>query len=195
MKQYDQAMWEVHTSLSKLGISYAIIGGAAVQYWGEPRLTQDIDLTISAPLEDLAGFVRQILELFSPRFEDALDFALENRVILVETSNGYPLDVSLGLPGYEEKVIERVVQIELEAGKRISICSAEDLIIYKATAGRAQDIRDIEGIVFRQGNRLDIIYIRQWLTEISDITSNPDLSDLFESPWNNYQENNLSDRP
>ncbi len=100
MNSYDQAIWEVHTLFSKAGISYAVIGGIAVQYWGEPRLTQAIDLTVSAPLEDLDGFVSQILEKFSPRFENALDFALENRVILAKTSNGYPLDISLGLPGY-----------------------------------------------------------------------------------------------
>ena len=35
MTEYDQALWEVHTTINKLGISYAIISGAAVQYWGE----------------------------------------------------------------------------------------------------------------------------------------------------------------
>ncbi len=193
MNKYDQAIWEVHRLLSNLGISYAIIGGVAVHYWGEPRLTQDIALTVSAPLEDLDGFVSLILEHFSPRLENALDFALKNRVILVETSNGHPLDIALGLPGYEDKVIERVAQIELEAGKRINICSAEDLIIYKATGGRPQDIRDIESIVYRQGTTLDDVYIRQSLAEISDITSDPDLSELFEGPWKKHQTNKLLD--
>jgi len=122
MKQYDKAMWEGHTLLSMLGIPYAIIGGAAVQYWGEPRLTQDIDLTVPALLDGLGAIVHQILEQFSPRLKDAYEFALDNRVILAETSNGYPLDVYLGLPGYEENVIERAAKMELEAGKRISIC-------------------------------------------------------------------------
>ena len=103
------------------------------------------------------------------------------------------MDISLGLPGYEDEVIKRVAQIELEAGKRINICSAEDLIIYKAAAGRPQDIRDIESIVYRQGTTLDVTYIRQWLAEISDITSKPELIELFEGPWESYQ-NNLSDR-
>jgi hypothetical protein len=183
MNKYDQAIWEVHTVLNNLGISYAVIGGVAVQYWGEPRLTQDIDLTVSAPLEGLDGFVSQILKHFSPRLENALDFALKNRVILVETSNGHPLDIALGLPGYEDKVIERVAQIELEPGKRINICSAEDLIVYKAAAGRPQDIRDIEGIVYRQGVSLDADYIRKWLKEISDVTGDSGLIELFERPW------------
>ncbi len=45
MNSYDQAIWEVHTVFGKMGISYAVIGGVAVQNWGEPRLTQDIFLT------------------------------------------------------------------------------------------------------------------------------------------------------
>jgi len=190
MNSYDQAIWEVHTLFGKMGISYAVIGEVAVQNWGEPQFTLAIDLTVSALLEDLDGFVSQILANFSPRFENALDFALENSVILAETSNGYPLDIELGLPGYEDEVLKRVSQIKLEAGKRINICSAEDLIIYRAAAGRPQDIRDIESIVYRQGAALDAPYICQWLAEISDITSNPDLSKLFEGPWKKYHSNN-----
>jgi hypothetical protein len=183
LNNYDQAIWEVHTLLNNLGISNTVIDGVAVQYWGEPRLTQDIDVTVSAPLEDLAGFVSQILEHFSPRLDDALDFALKNRVILVETSNGYSLDISLGLPGYEDEVVARAVGVELDPGKVIMICSAEDLIIHKAVAGRAQDVRDIEGIIYRQRVSLDADYIRKWLKEFSDVTGDSGLIELLERPW------------
>ena len=193
MNSYDQAIWEVHTLFSKMGISYAVIGGVAVQNWGEPQFTLAIDLTVSALLEDLDGFVSQILANFSPRFENALDFALENSVILAETSNGYPLDIALGLPGYEDEVLKRVSQIELEAGKRINICSPEDLIIHKAIAGRPQDIRDIESIVYRQGTALDATYIRQWLTKFSIAVISQDISEHFEGPWKKVHKNNSLD--
>ena len=183
MNNYDQAIWEAHALLSNLGISYAVVGGDAVQNWGEPRLTQDINLIVQSPLEDLAGFVRRIIQQFTPRLDDALEFALQNRVILVSVSNGCPLDISLGLPGYEDVVVERAVSVELESGKVIKICSAEDLIIHKAVAGRAQDVRDIEGIIYRQGDSLDADTIRKWLKEFSDVTGDSGLIDLFERPW------------
>lgn len=42
----------------------------------------------------------------------------------------------MGLPGYEDEVMRRAVEFELEPGKAIQVRSAEDLIIHKAIAGR-----------------------------------------------------------
>jgi len=41
MNEQAAATWEIHLFLADLGIHYAIIGGMAVQQWGEPRFTQD----------------------------------------------------------------------------------------------------------------------------------------------------------
>ena len=105
MNARSMASWQAHTFFTDQGIPYAVIGGIAVQDWGEPRFTQDIDLTISAPLDDLTSFIGLILDNFSPRMEDALEFGRMNRVVLVKASNGYPLNISLGLPGYEHEVM------------------------------------------------------------------------------------------
>jgi hypothetical protein len=100
MNVRDEAAWELHLFLRSLGISYAIIGGAAVQIWGEPRLTQDVDLTASIPLDEPAGsFIQQVFDRFPARLENALEFARQNRVILIRASNGCPVDISMGLPG------------------------------------------------------------------------------------------------
>ncbi len=183
MNALAAAAWEAHQFLTALGVSYAVIGGMAVQHWGEPRFTQDIDLTVAAPLDDPTSFIQLIIDRFPPRLEDALDFARRNRVILVRASNGYPLDISLGLPGYEDEVMHRAIEYELEPGRQIRLCSAEDLIIHKAVAGRAQDVRDIEGIVYRQREALDIKYVRHWLQEFADLLDKPEIIDLFERPW------------
>lgn len=41
-------------ALEAVGISYMIIGGQAVLFYGEPRLTKDIDITLAANVDDLA---------------------------------------------------------------------------------------------------------------------------------------------
>ena len=56
------AAWEVHEFLTAHQVNYAIIGGLAVQFWGEPRLTVDADLTVATPLEGPECLVRQIVE-------------------------------------------------------------------------------------------------------------------------------------
>jgi hypothetical protein len=179
----EVAAIEIHGFFTGLDVKYAIIGGMAVQYWGESRFTQDIDLTVSAPLDDLEGFIQRVLDHFAPRIDDALDFAKRNRVVLVKAANDYPLDIALGLPGYEDEMLRRAVEYAIAPGKVVSICSAEDLIIHKIVAGRAQDIRDVEGIVYRQLDGLDEDYIRRWLAEFSQLLGKLDLVEHFETPW------------
>jgi hypothetical protein len=41
------AAWELGQFLDRHGVSYAIIGGIAVQRWGEPRFTRDLDLSVA----------------------------------------------------------------------------------------------------------------------------------------------------
>jgi hypothetical protein len=83
--------------------------------------------------------------------------------------------------------MERAVEVELEPGKAVLFCSAEDLIIHKAIAGRPQDVRDVEGIVYRQGASLDAHYIRHWLRAFADLLENPRILTRFERPWRHIE--------
>lgn len=193
MNPREEAAWELHQFFGELGIRYAIIGGVAVQTWGQPRLTRDVDLTAAVPLDQpMHIFIQQVLDRFPARIEDALEFARRSRVILIQTSNGCPADISMGLPGYEDEVMRRAVEVELEPGKAVRVCSAEDLIIHKAIAGRPQDVRDIEGIVYRQRAALDVAIIRRWLQAFADLLDNPEIVERFERPWQRIQP---SERP
>jgi hypothetical protein len=72
------------------------IDGVAVQRWGEPRQTRDVDLTLFTGLGHEERFIDPILAHYAARRPDARQFALERRVLLVETASGIPLDISLG---------------------------------------------------------------------------------------------------
>ncbi len=184
MNEYERAVWELHMCLGELGIPYVIIGGLAVRRWGEPRFTQDVDATIMLPLDDPVPALREIVARLAPRYPDAVDFARSRRVLLVRASNGVAVDISLGIPGYEDEVMARAVDWELEPGKIVRLCSAEDLIIHKAVAGRPQDLRDIEGVVYRQRTSLDAGYIRRWLMVFAELlVEQPDILERFETPW------------
>jgi hypothetical protein len=137
------------------GWRFCFIGGLAVQRWGEPRLTQDADATVITGFGSEAPFVEVLLGEFTGRLPDTRDFALRNRVVLLRSSGGVPLDVSLGAMPFEERAVARASDFEIAPGVVLSTCSAEDLIVYKAFAGRVQDWLDIEGIAIRQGCRLD----------------------------------------
>jgi hypothetical protein len=181
-RQFETA-WRLHTFLTARGIPYAVIGGIAVQRWGQPRLTRDVDLTVLVPGGREEALLHELVAAFPPRLENAVTFALEHRVLPVHVPGGSEADISLGLPGYEEHVIARAVDYDLGDGRQVRLCSAEDLIIHKALAGRPQDVVDIEGIVARQGAALDVAYVRQWLRALEDLSDDPQVPARFEAIW------------
>jgi len=127
-----EAAWEVGQFLVAHHIPHALIGGLAVQQWGSARLTVDADFTIAAPREGSADLVRLITGRFPSRVADPQALASRARMMLVTANNGVEVDVSLALPGYEDELFRRAVDFEIEPGKSIRLCSAEDLIIHKA---------------------------------------------------------------
>lgn len=182
-----RAAWEVHKFFTRAKIPYSIIGGIAVQHWGEPRFTRDVDVTVIIPAGQEEAVLRRLFSVFRPRINDALDFALKHRVCLLQSSDGYDIDISLGLPGYEDHLLSRSVDYAVGGGRLIKICSPEDLIIHKAVAGRAQDLSDIEGIIVRQGKTLDRRYVMAWLKEFARATETPEIVRRFEEPWKRLQ--------
>jgi hypothetical protein len=149
------AALEVQEFCRARGLRFCFIGGLALQRWGEPRLTQDVDLTVISGFGREHEYADQFLAAFAPRIPDARAFALRYRVLLLLGRNGIPLDVALGAMPFEERAVNRSVLFLVAEGISLQVCAAEDLIVFKAFAGRAQDWIDIEGIVIRQHGRLD----------------------------------------
>lgn len=92
-----------------------------------------------------------LLAEYEPRIPDAAEFALANRVLLLQTKEGTGIDIALaGLP-FEEQAVERASEVEYGKDVFLRTCSAEDLIVMKAFAGRPTDWHDISSICIRQG--------------------------------------------
>ena len=153
---------------------FCFIGGVAVQRWGEPRLTLDADLTLLTGFGTEEPFVDALLGAFKPRREDARDFALRYRVVLIEASNGVPLDLSLGAMPFEERAVQRASDFKINDGKTLLTCSAEDLIVFKAFAARDKDWLDIEGVALRQAGRLDEALLWRELEPLLQLKQSPE---------------------
>jgi len=147
---------------------FCIIGGLAVQRWGEPRTTLDVDITLLTGWGDEALFVDALLEEFEARLPDAREFALQNRIVLMRASNGKPVDVALGALPFEEDMVQRATLEAVAEGIILPFCSPEDLFIMKAFAGRPRDWLDAEGIAVRQSS-LDMDLILSRLTELAEV--------------------------
>jgi len=167
--------------LNRLKLNYAVMGGIALQFWGEPRFTHDLDVTVEDRL-DLPELVRLTTDAFGSRVPDPQTFARETRMLLVRVAE-VDVDIAVALRGYEDSLFARIRSIEVEPGRRLSICSAEDLIIHNALAGRPQDLADVQSVIQRQGKKLDVRYIRRWLGQFSRGLDDPVILERFRQLW------------
>ncbi|MCD4664252.1 MAG: hypothetical protein K8R68_03205 [Bacteroidales bacterium] len=166
---------EFQETLEQRNWPFCFIGGLAVLRWGEIRMTQDIDLCLLCGFGNEAKYVKTLLKKFKSRVTDAEKFAFSNRVLLLYASNGVSIDISLsGLP-FEEQMIKRATAFSFHVDCTLITCSAEDLIILKSFANRTKDWMDVEGIILRQGESLNTVYIIEQLTPLCEIKETPDI--------------------
>ncbi len=178
------AALEVQAFCDAQGFRFCFIGGLALQRWGEPRLTQDVDVIVISGFGREAHYADEFLSVFAPRIPDAREFALRHRVLLLLGRDAIPLDVALGAMPFEERAVGRSSPFSVAEGFSLRTCSAEDLIVLKAFAGRAQDWIDIEGIIIRQSGRLATDLVWQELIPLlelkEDMHTEPRLRRLLE---------------
>lgn len=175
MTEVIRAAKELQTICEGQRWRFCFIGGLALQRWGEPRETVDVDLTLVTGFGDEKRFVEMLLTRFEPRIANAGQFALANRVLLLRAKSGVGLDIALGGLPFEESAVGRSSLFAFPGEILLRTCSAEDLIVMKAFAARAKDWMDIEGILIRQAGKLDWPYIRAQLTPLAELKGAPEI--------------------
>ena len=160
---------EVQDQLSGAGFRFCFIGGVALQRWGEPRFTQDVDLTLLCPFGEEIAVAGDIAKLIAPRVEGAIEFSRESRVFLARTSGGTPVDIAFGAIGFELRCVQRASPFDFGGGLSLNTCSAEDLVVMKVFADRAQDWVDVQAILLRRGSDLDWRRIEEELKPLLDV--------------------------
>jgi hypothetical protein len=171
---------ELETFCADHGWRACIIGGLAVLRWGRPRTTRDVDLSLWTGLGEERPFIDALLGAFEPRIATAREFSLDNRVLLINASNGAPLDVALAGIAFEERMLNRATSHRYSRGLSLRTASAEDVIVLKAFADRPQDWGDIEGILVRQKTRLNWRQIEQELKPLCELKEAPEIPDRLQ---------------
>ena len=174
MKDLISTAGEIQLLFENQKWQFCFIGGIALLFWGEQRLTKDIDLTLFAGFGNEEFYIEKLLENFNGRIEDAKNFALRNRVLLLESENKIGIDISLGAFPFEEEMVKRAEHQIYLKDISLKICSAEDLIVLKAFADRGKDWSDIQGILIKQ-TKLDWKYIFEQLTPLVELKEAPEI--------------------
>ena len=145
---FSRALGAVMQFLDALERPSAIIGGVAVIAHGFARTTADIDACVAIGFEDLPLALKTAQRSdLRPRVPDAVQFARENLVLLLEhRPTGTPVDVSIAQQPFEIESARRAQSVNF-AGVSLRIVSVTALIIYKMLASRPQDLQDVEALL------------------------------------------------
>jgi hypothetical protein len=173
-QRFLSALRALGNSLQEFGAPWLVIGGVAVIAAGVPRLTADIDATIWAPGTDPEALLDLLrIHRIVPRISDAITFAKERQVLLVQHEpSGVPVDLSLAWLPFEEEAVRCGVERDY-AGVSIRLPRPEDLIIYKLVAARPRDLDDVEKLLLLYGGSLDIARIRRIIREFAEVLEDP----------------------
>lgn len=174
------AATEIQRLFESFGYDFCFIGGLAFQRWGNPRYTQDVDLTLLCQIGDEAKTVAQLATWFESRLTQPLEFSIRSRIYLAKLRDGTPADIALGALDFEHHAVSRAVKFDFGIGDPLNICSADDLIVYKAFAARNRDWEDIKSIVIRQGNKLNWHQIFEELTPLVELKEQPEILQVLQ---------------
>jgi hypothetical protein len=151
--------------LADAGVPSIVIGGVAVGVWGDPRVTRDADLKVLLERED----ADRLLAILEPGYDSLLPDPKEavrrQAMLFVQDADNTRLDLLLADTPYDVGAVARGCMIEVLPGVKITVCSPEDLVIYKLISTRARDHEDASGVIRRQGDALDVGYILGWLRQ------------------------------
>lgn len=175
-----QALDEIRRFLALHNIQHVVIGGIANAIWGRPRVTLDADLKVLAGQRSISEFVELLSTQFRFRVPDAVSFVRRTYVVPLYANNGVGLDLGLAFLPYEFEAVERAIMTTYE-GVTFPVCTAEDLIIHKAISERDKDWLDIDGVLDKEGQRLDQKYVMLWLEQFAEALERPQILQRYRS--------------
>jgi hypothetical protein len=155
--------------LDTLGVEYMIGGSQAAMYYGEPRLTRDVDVIVKLRLDDLPAFVARFPpEAFYLDEQSARDAVVASgQFNIIHPTSGLKIDVYVNPDTpYDRTRLARRRRLPLIPGVDAYFARPEDVILYKllfSRQGAAEvHLRDIVGILRVSGPELDEAYVTEW---------------------------------
>ena len=158
--------------LNDQNIPYMLTGAVAVNYYGRPRLTHDIDLVVEIKENKVAPLVRTFAGDFYVSQEGITD-AITHRSSfnLIHHASGLKIDFWLvqRVPFDKERFARRRQVLLFD--EKVWVTTPEDLILIKLLwlkeSGSQKHRDDIRGIVAVQSNRFDARYVERWTVQQS----------------------------
>jgi len=185
---FNQLIVKITEGLEKKRIPYMIIGGQAVLMYGEPRFTNDIDITLGVNTDKMKEILALAKELsLSSLIENTDEFIKKTMVLpLKDDLTGIRIDLIFSFSLYEQQAIENSQKILVNT-KEVNFARLEDIVIHKIIAGRARDIDDVKTILSKNPG-YNKKYIVKWLKKFDETLSGEFVGKFNELTYNNKVE-------
>ena len=177
---FEHALVAFAELAERLGLRWYVFGAQAVNLYGFPRATADLDLTIDLVRLAPRALIRELEKAgFSARFADE-EFITATRVIpVVHRATKLPIDLVIAGPGLEQQFLDEV-QLQRIGNRRVPVISAENLIVTKLLAARPKDLEDVRELVASRGSTLDHERINELLALLEQALGQSDLLPLYQ---------------
>jgi hypothetical protein len=157
--------------LNDAQILYYVTGGVAAIAYGEPRATIDLDIVIAIELSNLSTFATYLENqgFYVAGLAEVLGGQLGCfNITHLDTVENVDLMIS-GTTEFDLQKLGRRQLYTFPDGAQIALASPEDVVLSKLIWRRESQSdkqwRDILGILKVQQEKLDFVYIRQWVDQ------------------------------
>jgi hypothetical protein len=153
----------------KLEIGYFITGAIASIAYGEPRLTNDLDIVADIGEQDIPRLKSCFPEDQFYFDEEAAEKAVRRRFQfnIIHPASGLKIDVMVSKKDeFDLSRFQRIRRIKALEDREANFASPEDVILkkmeYYAEGGSEKHLRDISGMIKISGEIMDFAFISYW---------------------------------
>jgi hypothetical protein len=176
----EDALDALGQGLAESGAPWMVIGGIAIIARGVRRFTTDIAAAVRGDAIRPEQLVDALAKFgIVPRIVDALPFAEANLVLLLRhQETGVDLDVSLAWSAFEQDALEAST-LTTFGRVRAPMCTPENLVVFKAIAGRLKDVEDAEALLALYPD-IDRERVRARVAELAALAEAPEMLEALD---------------
>jgi len=171
----------IHDALDRVKIAHAIGGALALAYYGEPRVTVDVDVNLFIAVDGFPEVARILTAIGVNAEADPQQVERDGQVRLWWGDN--PVDLFFKYDSFHQAMGEQTRIVPFGDGT-IPILAPEHLIVCKATFDRTKDWLDIEQMVVAVPD-LNQREVDKWLRHV--IGPDDERIARFDRLWNEYR--------
>lgn len=169
----SELLAHVVSVFERLGIPYLVTGSVAAMAYGEPRLTNDIDIVAGIAERHIPGLREAFPAEEYYLHEDAVRDAIRRpgQFNIIHPASGFKIDVIIRRDTpFDRSRFGRVRRIHPSETFEADFAAPEDVIIkkmeYYREGGSEKHLRDITGILMTTGADVDRPYIARWAHQL-----------------------------